>query len=774
MSAWCRRHHRLGSCNVIFEDSCEFPEQSTPLQAFFGKARAALRWLCRDQEDDSSVSKPRAPTFEEQAAWNASKFEICFLLIETTFGLIYLAGNQGRPWPVDDVNLWPGGVISVAVRCSATMLKLWLKLPPRWLQAVLFLIDGVIFCSCHPNVSHYFWFSADMPTRPSEMGFELNLNDILHLSSNSAAQFVERKNQDFSTCLSNFNNFEAEVANIQLMVQEETTMVTYYLNILVWYNSIFILSSRQTLFLVPLVLVFYIITNTFTWTAYYEVAGKPKSCLKGALFFFSCVVAVACKSKLEKAQRLEYKLSEQKSQEVIKERVLRYEAEFAKERVGGAASLMWGNNHEQRSRYSPSVAETQITTSTICPSVAASLRSAPAALHTGAVMKQARRSGECLPHDAVVWVEGHALPRPVCTVKVGDRVLCHDNLSLVPKYVDVMASDMMFGEASWVQVKLADGTSLTLTSDHPTQPRRALQEVPQSGHIAAGDLRPGSDSLMVLKMQPEKVRSVAPTREQSGGRVALSLQQPERHELFVAPPSCGKPGQEMATIAVGSADMATPANQQQGGGAGCSKGKDSCAAPPRAFGLTVKRTFIDFETEDDSRSRCSSCPPRLTCVRPAPARPGVTWAPNVTLDQKRSTSPPARMLRRVGSESDVTSVSSRQSSTPTDIDVLVAVTNCNTAAAAVGEMLQVRRAGFASRGSCGHEQGTCTPCIFHNRYQHGLGPPCFKGALCDRCHEPHAPIGRKKRVPGAVRSQRRLEAAMRASAAGEGEEEEEM
>eukprot|EP00971_Amphidinium_carterae_P240466 4773739-Amphidinium_carterae.1 len=48
-----------------------------------------------------------------------------------------------------------------------------------------------------------------------------------------------------------------------------------------------------------------------------------------------------------------------------------------------------------------------------------------------------------------------------------------------------------------VVITLADGSSLTLTSDHPTQPRRALGELPLSGHVPACDLKAGSDSLMV-------------------------------------------------------------------------------------------------------------------------------------------------------------------------------------------------------------------------------------------------------------------------------------
>eukprot|EP00971_Amphidinium_carterae_P042568 837079-Amphidinium_carterae.1 len=176
----------------------------------------------------------------------------------------------------------------------------------------------------------------------------------------------------------------------------------------------------------------------------------------------------------------------------------------------------------------PSLAETQVTSTTSYVSrAAASVRSAPATMHTGAVMKHMRRSGECLPPDAVwvpylkvvslgkwlsktgqlhnlssalhgsleVWVEGQAMPRPTCTVCAGDRVLCYDSLSLVPKFVEVLACDTIVGEAAWVVVKLADGTSVTLTADHPTQPQRPLEDLPLSNHVPAVDLRAGSDRL---------------------------------------------------------------------------------------------------------------------------------------------------------------------------------------------------------------------------------------------------------------------------------------
>jgi len=250
---------------------------------------------------------------------------------------------------------------------------------------------------------------------------------------------------------------------------------------------------------------------------------------------------------------------------------------------------------------------------------------------------------------------------------------------------------------------------------------------------------------MVLKMQPVKVLSVAPTADRAnvgagiGRRVALTLQQPDRHEVFVAPSAGSSARQTMATVAVGSADVVAPRKDDP----------RAAGMKSRAFGLTVKRTFIDFDDEDDSRpfARSSSCPPEMHATTRAK---GVKFAPG---SGALSASGPPR-LRRVASESDVASVSSRQSSAPTDVDVLVAVTN-GISVATVSEMLQAREGGLPSRGSAEHACGNCQVCFFENRHQHGEGPPCFKGALCERCHCRHDLIPRKKRIPGPTRNARR-------------------
>mmetsp|Transcript_33890 Transcript_33890/g.79248 ORF Transcript_33890/g.79248 Transcript_33890/m.79248 type:complete len:782 (+) Transcript_33890:101-2446(+) len=746
----------LSSCDVVIEEA----DARSTLQTLWDKL--VLTWQrlrpscsCREDPDQElmALSAPRG-SFEEQQAASAVKFEVGYIIVEMLILGIGVITEQGRSWPLEGVHLWPGGVFSIGHRLVVSTLRPHLRkcFPSRviWaLPAICFLLDGLLIASCHPHVVGRVWAKQEAPIEPEWSGFHFEAEQVTGLNVTAAQDFIDFTESEVSYWTNLFKVWEAAKFEYDGMLTEEYVLTHYVLNIAIWYHCIFILSFRKAIIFVPVVVCLYIAVAACSLEEPGEKSDAPKEGLELSLVLFNSAVAVASKAKLEKAQRMEFKFSEEKRQEAIKERVLRYEAEFAKERLSGGSP--WNAKAVERE---PSVAPSQPSVcSTAVSRAGASVRSAPAALHTGPVMSQMRRSGECLPPDSVVWVEGHPMPRPVCTVRSGEKVLCHDTLSLVPKFVEVRDSTLITGHAPWVVVTLADGTALTMTADHPTQPRRETGALPLAGHVAASCLKPGSDSLMVLKMQPVEVESVIPTAG-CGKRVALSIHQPDRHEVFAAPPS-SVPGQDVATMAIGSADMAAPA---PGSAAAAGRGE-------RAFGLTVKRTFIDVDDDGDASSlpmtRSSSCPAR---VRDPPAKSkAVTWAPSASKPHAvDSVHPPQPRLRRVGSESDVTSQSSRQSSTPTDIDVLVAVTS-GVGAATVSEMLHVKKGGFPSKGSVGHECGTCQPCFFENRHQHGDGPPCFKGALCERCHCRHDLIGRKKRVPGPTRGGRKIQARLGAN-----------
>merc|ERR1712151_427250 len=63
----------------------------------------------------------------------------------------------------------------------------------------------------------------------------------------------------------------------------------------------------------------------------------------------------------------------------------------------------------------------------------------------------------------------------------------------------------------------------------------------------------------------------------------------------------------------------------------------------------------------------------------------------------------------------------------------------------LSEYLRTRQAGLLSLGTLVHHKGACKPCAFENRRQHLGGSACFKGALCERCHEWHPDERKRKR-----------------------------
>eukprot|EP00747_Dinoflagellata_sp_TGD_P111855 gnl/TRDRNA2_/TRDRNA2_171322_c0_seq3.p1 gnl/TRDRNA2_/TRDRNA2_171322_c0~~gnl/TRDRNA2_/TRDRNA2_171322_c0_seq3.p1 ORF type:complete len:291 (-),score=30.82 gnl/TRDRNA2_/TRDRNA2_171322_c0_seq3:82-891(-) len=73
--------------------------------------------------------------------------------------------------------------------------------------------------------------------------------------------------------------------------------------------------------------------------------------------------------------------------------------------------------------------------------------------------------------------------------------------------------------------------------------------------------------------------------------------------------------------------------------------------------------------------------------------------------------------------------------------------------ARLSHLLTMKSSGWSSIGSMNHwrGEGGCKPCSFQSRYlkpaRHSdFGkPPCFKGLLCDRCHEHHESTPKSKK-----------------------------
>jgi len=143
--------------------------------------------------------------------------------------------------------------------------------------------------------------------------------------------------------------------------------------------------------------------------------------------------------------------------------------------------------------------------------------------------------------------------------------------------------------AEWTKVSLADGTVLEVTADHLLKPvsEDGQDYGPFQGALSpAAGLRPGRDSLLVLKAVPVPVQSVERCSQKFDSRISLTVNQPERHSIFIGPP--GQCGGMPQTVAVESAD-AVISNVQ----------------------MVVDHTFLSVDDTDESshkRRRTRSAP----------------------------------------------------------------------------------------------------------------------------------------------------------------------
>jgi len=204
---------------------------------------------------------------------------------------------------------------------------------------------------------------------------------------------------------------------------------------------------------------------------------------------------------------------------------------------------------------------------------------------------------------------------------VGDRVLCFDKLGQSLKHASITKAQTIAGQAEWLTVTLQDNTKLAMTADHPMRPLSAhtdgqMQSLEQN--VCAQELQPGHHHLLALKVVPVLVTDVRSSGS-CESRVSLSVQQPERHTIFVA-----------------AADQATGSVQ--------SMAVASCT-PFTPIRMCNRRTFIDIidteaAHEDPLLQRSSSAPAllssapthlhkaaiRKSCVRPPPSDSSVSSA----------------------------------------------------------------------------------------------------------------------------------------------------
>eukprot|EP00747_Dinoflagellata_sp_TGD_P196987 gnl/TRDRNA2_/TRDRNA2_67798_c1_seq1.p1 gnl/TRDRNA2_/TRDRNA2_67798_c1~~gnl/TRDRNA2_/TRDRNA2_67798_c1_seq1.p1 ORF type:complete len:299 (-),score=34.83 gnl/TRDRNA2_/TRDRNA2_67798_c1_seq1:117-938(-) len=238
----------------------------------------------------------------------------------------------------------------------------------------------------------------------------------------------------------------------------------------------------------------------------------------------------------------------------------------------------------------------------------------------------------------------------------------------------------------------------------------------------------------MLKVVPVQVQSTSRQLD-SAPRIYLTVQQPERHSIFVS--ACGQQSL-LDACAVGSANAITSNTQEV---------------------LTAKHTFLDIAHNPVVEQRPRSAPPSLCAALP---------------DTQANT---AGVIKAMGLDDDsgfgsasssYTCSPSRSSEESTrsnaDFDVVVKAlepcqynvdlyserasrlqSECTSRCVGLRELLQVQLAGWNSAGSAAHARGACRPCIHENKFHHRQkAAPCCNGRLCGFCHERHDEMTKNK------------------------------
>eukprot|EP00928_Gymnodinium_smaydae_P071697 TRINITY_DN55202_c0_g1_i1.p1 TRINITY_DN55202_c0_g1~~TRINITY_DN55202_c0_g1_i1.p1 ORF type:complete len:761 (+),score=65.70 TRINITY_DN55202_c0_g1_i1:32-2314(+) len=698
--------------------------------------------------------------FEKAVARIAFKYEVGYVialaLLLLVSRIISVTTEDSIFLFAEDASAWSLAVASAVLRCLFLLGRNRLaqfRACPHFLAALLMLIDFAILASLHPASSHF--KMRIQPTADTTTLMPECKRDEPPASIQGAGIPLEQYVTDVEA-------WKAAEAVLLLRQEDTHTMVVFLLQLYVWYMVVFVLLLKYVVVALPLCLAVYCTRALNLWGEIAAALQHTDDDMHDELFLnldevvqevillgVSMLVALAAKKHFERIHRHLFVLVEEKSQLVVQERVLRCRAEFAKEVLTGHGPWAPECTSESASSYSVSMCRGYSSAQPASRNGAPSVKSAPAAPFP--LLPSLKPSGECLPLGAGVWVEGHGLPQAVEAILPGQRILCYDRLAMCTKYVDVLEANVLEGQTSWVVVDLADGTSLTLTADHPVHPRpsEGVLSSPSSFSlpVAAANLRPGLDSLMTLRTDFIGVSRVHridtnASKEPSASRgmtlderVAISVKQPERFEVLV---TSQKGAAYAAGTAVGSSVLPV---------ASLPDGRDH-PGNARLFGLTMKRTFLSVDDYGaTSQRRAASAPPSIQ-------RGGCTDIDDSTRENSAKATVPVRdgvkTFQRSNSDSQLTrSDDSMRSHSVYEADVLVAVSETD-AVARVSDLLNVYHSGLPSRGSVAHSLGQCRPCVFENRRQHCGGPKCFRGVLCDRCHDCHEMV-KKPRQSGDAR-----------------------
>jgi len=313
---------------------------------------------------------------------------------------------------------------------------------------------------------------------------------------------------------------------------------------------------------------------------------------------------------------------------------------------------------------------------------------------------QGEEQGEdCFPQNATVRQEGVATPVPIKDLESGSKVLCLDRLTGGFRYIPLVDVSFAHGRSEWTRLLLADGSSMLVTSDHPVR----LEPVDQSScldFVRASELTPGQDHVLVLKLERMAIEDVT-TSLRDEARVALSVHQSQRYSVFVSPP--GAESHIQSSIALESTDATVGLSVQT----------------RRSF-LHMQNSAVGFEPV----RRSSSAPPSLM-------NQDVSKADVVALSGDSKVD-----LWSQSGDSCLETSSATLSGTTDQLKIRVGA--YLEGSASLNEVMNLRAVGLQSVGSRGHSMGQCVFCVHQNHHQHKKSnAPCWKGVLCERCHEWH-------------------------------------
>lgn len=552
-----------------------------------------------------------------------------------------------------------------------------------------------------------------------------------------------------------FDAFEFSWNGFAIAAIGKTVYGSFFMNILLSYMLLFVFPFRRALLVVPLCYLSYGCSAVFVSDSAIDTLQLfPLLGLGLCLNLFG-------KRVMQDSKWQSFLLIQEKTQLAIQEKVLRFQAEFSKEVVAGsfvhqAIDEQTSYMDDAQSHQPPTLQGNSVRAALASGDAfnrdthlkmmpyPSSVSSAPALLTPGLEHLPEMEIPNCLPLDALAWVEGEARPRPLAELQPGSKILCYDRLGGSLKHATLLDVQKKFGPVEWTTVTLADGATLEMTSDHPMQPM-VLDQSGDAGQMSteaflsrpglpvrAADLKPGEHSLVFMQVVPSTVQSVTSLFE-SKARVGLTIQQPERHAIFVASPGSHKNG-TFQTMAVESVNVSASSCVQLGS--------------HQSF-LTVSHPC----EQKVGNAKASSAPPSLR--GPRPVQSYIASEESDSLHNSSSSFSSADVGKiHFGTlpvmTSYVASCASNTSDNGHD-------TTGETPHYRLTDLLQVKAAGLKSRGSVYHVNGQCKPCAHENKSHFYSSGPCFKGAFCERCHEAHPNVKEEKRME--QRRRRRLQQA---------------